>query len=82
MTAVNERRPREMGPWYAPEEAAPLLGIRDVKKVRALCASGRLACKREGRGYQIPESAITAYNESLMTGPGWSTPARRRRRNP
>lgn len=76
---VNERKPRELGPWYSPEQAAPKLGIRDVKTIRAKCASGEIACKREGRGYQIPESAIAAYNEARMTGPGWSMPARRRR---
>lgn len=65
----------ELGPWYSPKQAAPLLGVKDEDTVRAMCVTGELAAKREGRVWLIPESAIGEYNAARMTGPGWDRPA-------
>ncbi len=77
--AANDPKRRELGPWYTPRQAAPLLGI-DVVQVRVMCAEGQLTCRRRGTPdtprYQIPESAIDEYNRRSLTPARGRTRAR------
>jgi excisionase family DNA binding protein len=49
-----------MATFYTTREAATSLGVT-VRRVRALCASGRLHANKFGRDWLISESSLEAY---------------------
>lgn len=46
--------------FYTTQDAAVKLGVT-VRRVRVLCASGRLHANKFGKSWLIPESSLKAY---------------------
>ena len=56
----------QLGPWYTPRQAAPLLGM-SIKDVQELCAAQQITHRRIRGRYTIAEADIKAFNRRHTT---------------